>query len=399
MKAGSIPYTIEFPGEDEGKYADQYRTLTDQSSIWLVNNNENMDNGSGTPKEELGLEPGDSGTLEFRIQPNGTDSITVDICFTVRGIVKQHDQNNSQQLTEITDTELMGFVASHIMLFSGIDSNGKYTGLIENSSDLKRYLRHKTYSVNDLEEDDDYYTKLYWVWPFHLSDLISTQNDDLIYASNERSTVIQYIVDHKDGFFKDITTEDSVLSADLNSMEAGSQSCPLYLYDSPLVAGKEGGLLLDTKQDDEQQQSEPHDLAFTEAAGAVFSDHDAKYDDTEKSPDGKDKVRLVGKPGGGPEVGNEVVKRECKRQHGAYRAEQGRTHVLFAAGYVQRAERGVGINEYRADGGDVHDPADGGPAEKRDQRGDRRQDADGIDGSAALTELCKPRGDELVLRH
>ena len=219
MKAGSIPYTIEFPGEDEGKYADQYRTLTDQSSIWLVNNNENMDNGSGTPKEELGLEPGDSGTLEFRIQPNGTDSITVDICFTVRGIVKQHDQNNSQQLTEITDTELMGFVASHIMLFSGIDSNGKYTGLIENSSDLKRYLRHKTYSVNDLEEDDDYYTTLYWVWPLHLSNLISMQSDDLVYASSERSTVIQYIVDHKDGFFKDITTEDSVLSVDLNSME------------------------------------------------------------------------------------------------------------------------------------------------------------------------------------
>jgi len=219
MKAGSIPYTIEFPGEDEGKYADQYRTLTDQSSIWLVNNNENMDNGSGTPKEELGLEPGDSGTLEFRIQPNGTDSITVDICFTVRGIVKQYDQNNSQQLTDISDTELMGFVASHIMLFSDIDSNGKYTGLIQNTSDLKRYLRDKTYSVNDSEENDDYYTTLYWVWPLHLSNLISTQSDDLIYASSERSTVIQYMVAHKNGFFKDITTENSVLLADLNSME------------------------------------------------------------------------------------------------------------------------------------------------------------------------------------
>ena len=219
MKAGSIPYTIEFPGEDEGKYADQYRTLTDQSSIWLVNNSENMDNGSGTPKEELGLEPGDSGTLEFRISPNETDTITVDICFTMRGIVKQHDQNNSQQLTEISDTELMGFVASHIMLFTDIDSNGKYTGLIQNGSDLKRYLRNKTYSVNESKEDDDYYTTLYWVWPLHLSNLISTQSDDLIYASSERNTVIQYMVAHKNGFFKDITTENSVLLADLNSME------------------------------------------------------------------------------------------------------------------------------------------------------------------------------------
>ncbi|WP_303789186.1 hypothetical protein [Ruminococcus flavefaciens] len=219
MTAGGIPFTIEFPGEDEGYWIDQYHNLSNQTGIWLVDDDKNMDNGSGTTEEKLGLEPGDSGTLEFRISPNETDTITVDICFTMRGIVKQHDQNNSQQLTEISDTELMGFVASHIMLFTGIDSNGKYTGLIQNSSDLKRYIRNKTYSINDSEEDDDYYTTLYWVWPLHLSNLISTQSDDLIYASSERSTVIQYMVAHKNGFFKDITTEDSVLSADLNSME------------------------------------------------------------------------------------------------------------------------------------------------------------------------------------
>lgn len=225
MTVGGIPFTIEFPGEDEGHWIDQYHNLSNQSGIWLVDDDKNMDNGSGTTEEKLGLEPGDSGTLEFRISPNRTDTITVDICFTMRGIVKQRSQNSdsstssSQQLTEISDTELMGFVASHIMLFTGIDSNGKYTGLIENSSDLKRYLRNKTYSVNDSKENDGYYTTLYWVWPLHLSNLISTQSDDLIYASSERSTVIQYMVAHKNGFFKDIKTEDSVLSADLNSME------------------------------------------------------------------------------------------------------------------------------------------------------------------------------------
>lgn len=225
MTAGGIPFTIEFPGEDEGHWIDQYHNLSNQTGIWLVDDDKNMDNGSGTTEEKLGLEPGNSGTLEFRISPNETDTITVDICFTMRGIVKQRSQNSdsstssSQQLTEISDTELMGFVASHIMLFTDIDSNGKYTGLIPNSSDLKRYLRSKTYSVNDSEENDDYYTTLYWVWPLHLSNLISTQSDDLIYASSERSTVIQYMVAHKNGFFKDITTEDSVLLADLNSME------------------------------------------------------------------------------------------------------------------------------------------------------------------------------------
>ena len=177
MTAGGIPFTIEFPGKDEGHWIEQYHNLSDQAGIWLVDDDKNMDNGLGTTEEKLGLEPGDSGTLEFRISPKKTDTITVDICFTMRGIVKQHDQNNSQQLTEITDTELMGFVASHIMLFTGIDRNGKYTGLIKNSSDLKRYLRSKTYSVNDSEDDEDDYTKLYWVWPLHLSNLISTQSE------------------------------------------------------------------------------------------------------------------------------------------------------------------------------------------------------------------------------
>ena len=216
IRAGSMPYTIEFLGTDEGKYVSQYRTLTDQAGIWLVDSNENMDNGSGTSEEELGLEPGDSGTLEFRVKPSGdTNSITVDICFTMRGIEKPENDGdeNLNQLNQITDQELMGFVASHIMLFSGIDENGKYTGLMQNDEQLKRYLRNKTYTKTDTA-----YTTLYWVWPLHLSDVVSTQSSDLIYAPSERSTVIQYIVSNKTGFFKGINIADDVLTADLTAM-------------------------------------------------------------------------------------------------------------------------------------------------------------------------------------
>ena len=217
IKTQGVPYTIEFPGTDEGKYASQYRTLTDQAGIWLVDNNKNMDNGSDTSEEELGLEPGDSGMLEFRVKPNGdTNTITVDICFTLRCIEKPErngSNTSSQQLNLITDQELMKFVSSHIMLFTGIDANGKYTGLIQNNDQLQRYIRNKTYSKTDTG-----YTTLYWAWPLHLSNLISTQSSDLIYASNERSTVIQYMVAHKDGFFKGITTADNVLTDDLTAM-------------------------------------------------------------------------------------------------------------------------------------------------------------------------------------
>ncbi|WP_298483022.1 hypothetical protein [uncultured Ruminococcus sp.] len=222
FQADGVPFTIEFPGSDEGKWIDQYRTLSSQSGIWLVAENHNFDNGSNTTEDKLGLEPGDSGILEFRVKPNDNyDSIQVDICFTIRAIEKPSQQNDTEgteelPLVEITETspELMKMLASHIMLFTDIDENGKYTGLIENDAELKRYLKNQTYN-----KDDTTYTQLYWKWPLHLSDIISNQENELIYDKAERTEVINYIVANKSGFFKDITKEDEELMSDLTNVE------------------------------------------------------------------------------------------------------------------------------------------------------------------------------------
>lgn len=221
MKAGGMPFTIEFAGNDEGKWIEKYRTLSSQSGIWLMSEN-NLDNGSATTEDKLGLEPGDSGILEFRVKPNDNyDSVKVDICFTMRAIEKPSVQNETEvaedlPLVEITDTkpELMKMLASHIMLFTDIDENGKYKGLIENDAELKRYLNNQRYN-----KDDTSYTKLYWKWPLHLSDIISNQENELIYAKDERDNVISYIVANKDGFFKDISKSDEELINDLKNVE------------------------------------------------------------------------------------------------------------------------------------------------------------------------------------
>ena len=142
------------------------------------------------------------------------------LCFTMWCIVKPEKTNgdtqssSNQQLVEVTDPELLNFVASHIMLFTGIDENGKYTGLLQNNDDLQRYIRNKSYEKNGTD-----YTTIYWVWPLHLSNIISSQQSDLVYALGERNTVLQYIVNHKSGFFKDITTDDTTLLADLTAMD------------------------------------------------------------------------------------------------------------------------------------------------------------------------------------
>ena len=221
FQSNGVPFTIEFAGNDEGKWIDKYRTLSSQSEIWLMSEN-NLDNGSDTADDKLGLEPGDSGILEFRVKPNDNyDNINVDICFTMRAIEKPAIQNNTGvteelPLVEITDTkpELMKMLASHIMLFTNIDENGKYTGLIENDKELKRYLKNQTYNKNDTT-----YTKIYWKWPLHLSDIISNQENELIYAKDERTKIINYIVANKDGFFKDISKSDEDLISELTNVE------------------------------------------------------------------------------------------------------------------------------------------------------------------------------------
>ena len=223
MTASNIEFSFEFPGSDEGKWINQYCSLRNQAGIWLVDDKKYLDNGSEIDKEHEGLEPGDSGILEFRVEPNGqSDTISVDLCFSLRGIVKPEKQYNqdgtlkdvNKSLEEITDTTLMNYVGSHIMLFTGINGDGKYTGLLQNNNQLQRYIRNKLYSKTDTE-----YTKLYWVWPMHLSNIISKDASELIYAANERDTVIQYIVEHKSGFFKGIETEDSKLKTDLLNVD------------------------------------------------------------------------------------------------------------------------------------------------------------------------------------
>ena len=53
----------------------------------------------------------------------------------------------------------------------------------------------------------------------HLSDIISNQENELIYAKGERANVIRYIVANKDGFFKDISKSDEELINDLTNVE------------------------------------------------------------------------------------------------------------------------------------------------------------------------------------
>lgn len=228
VKAEGMPYTIQ-TRDISGFYKDKWEKTGSEAVEWLVSATNNFDNYGQEldyEEDEPRLEPGDSGVLEFRVNPNTSDSITVDCVFDIKAyletvkkdgqgnVVLDQDGNSVTEITEINNDALTGYIKAHIMLFSGYDSeNGKYTGLIDNDQELRRVLANQTYT-----KDDAAYTKIYWVWPMHLEDITSDNDSRIIYDSAERMTVIAYIARNRDGFFKNCNDNEQKVISDLTAL-------------------------------------------------------------------------------------------------------------------------------------------------------------------------------------
>ena len=228
VKSQAMPYEIQTRNVS-GFYKNQWEKLDSNALEWKVSADYNFDNNDGDldgEETEPGLEPGDSGKLEFRVNPNYSSSITVDCIFDFKIyveeiVVDEHGDpvldENDEQVTapkEIDNSTLLGYVKSHIMLFSGCDTNtGKYYGLISTDAELKRVLEDQIYTRNGTE-----YTTIYWKWPMHLEELTSNNDSTIIYAPNERTSVINYIAANRTSFFKDCGDTETQVKDNLTTL-------------------------------------------------------------------------------------------------------------------------------------------------------------------------------------
>lgn len=233
VKSQATPYTIQ-TRDSSGYYNSVYESLETDGMEWKISSTKNFDNhvnaiNAATGETEPGIEPGDHGTLEFRVNPNNSESITVDCIFDIKAYVETTTINeNNQQVTEVTEVNnsaLLGYLKAHIMLFSGIDANDKYTGLIGTDADLRRVLANQTYTRNG-----EAYTQIYWVWPLHLSDLTSESSNNILYAPTERSAVIAYIASNRNGFFKDCSDSSAQVTSDLTDLSTAYSSTTYNHY-------------------------------------------------------------------------------------------------------------------------------------------------------------------------
>ena len=153
LNAQSVPYIIE-TRSGSGYYKSQYDALHSQAMEWKISADHNFDNHNSTKKEDESqpaLEPGDHGSLEFRVSPQSADTLTVDCLFQVKIYLeeesKDENDNTVTTITEIQDSTLAGYLSAHMLLFASYNSEtGKYTNLIDNDNEsLERILKNQSY--------------------------------------------------------------------------------------------------------------------------------------------------------------------------------------------------------------------------------------------------------------
>mgnify|MGYP007069868300 CR=1 FL=1 len=214
VKVQAMPYTI-LTRSASGYYQSQWTSLDTNALEWKIDATNNFDNDISATAEgetEPALEPGDHGTLEFRVQPNNADSLTVNCFFDIKGY-SETTSGTSTEISEIGDSVLTGYIKSHILLFEHYDdTTQKYSDLIWNNTKLERVIQ-KTY-----QRTDNTFTTIYWVWPKYLSQLTSENANDIIYSLSDRGSVRNYIAANRTGFFKGCTETQEQVARDLTTL-------------------------------------------------------------------------------------------------------------------------------------------------------------------------------------
>ena len=198
---------------------------------WTITDDEEVSDGSGTkiekgnnigngpaPGQEGGIRPGSSGMIQFIIRPS--QSVTAEFAFYVYTYTGGYDEHGDEDKSTIrlisagTSTSSGTSAASlmaqqlmngHFLLFTNVDDDGRYYGLIDSDEEFKRIMT-KTYSTQTT-------VNLYWVWPETLAEImldetVPTQSRNMrgkrnICTADGKQEVITLFKNHPEWFLLD----------------------------------------------------------------------------------------------------------------------------------------------------------------------------------------------------
>ncbi len=239
VKVGPLPFELKTSGstglydgfldDTVSGYGSGSTTAESAGIKWKLtsaSNVENLYSESGTPtsaqfneitrsdSEQYGLNPGDSGTLEFSIIPN-TPPVSVSFKLEVTGYKASFDSSNyktDDDLVLVSDSAVNNYKSSHILFF--------YVG----EDNKKHLLTPDGFDVNNISVETS--KTLYWVWIPTLqqildADIEALEEDAAKTASKE---VRRYFFENPSYFLKATGTESFTFAVekqnDINAEEA-----------------------------------------------------------------------------------------------------------------------------------------------------------------------------------
>ena len=149
--------------------------------------------------------------------------------------------------------------------------------------------------------------------------------------------------------------------------------------------------------DDEGQKGDPDDDSLAEPPRMVLPDNSVEIEQAEQRPNSHERIglRLDGMVG---ENTREQEKREKYDQDDeADAAEEELLFASFLPSLLENRRRCETVDDDSADGGRVHDPADGRPAQEGGWQRYEKHEQDGVDRNLLLAELGEPLGKHVVL--
>lgn len=147
-------------------------TGSTNSILWKLSSTSNLNNQAGENKD-TGIQPGDSGTLQFYVVPKCTGDLKLNCTVRLRPV------KNNSGIEEITEDPVKNFVRGHMLFaytYKYADSYGNsYVAQNRIKPALINYeTGNFTLELTGVQENQPILVTLHWIWPLLLKNIIDT---------------------------------------------------------------------------------------------------------------------------------------------------------------------------------------------------------------------------------
>lgn len=182
--------------------------------LWNLSSTSNLNNRAGE-NTDTGIQPGDSGTLQFYVVPKYSGDLKLNCTVRLRPVknISSTEEENGSSIIEITGMPVNNFVRGHMLFaytYQYTDSyDDSYAEKNITTPALINYANGSfTLELTGVQENQPILVTLHWIWPLLLKDIIDTPIDAPLLGNDTTSTNVKgWMSNNPEHFFYSLDGE------------------------------------------------------------------------------------------------------------------------------------------------------------------------------------------------